>query len=289
MFLSYTAISKIIDNGDIIDYCPRKLYWTVVNPIYQIQKQVFLEGNYFESQCIDYGRDRKVIDDLPRHKVTGRKLITQKRIDHQVLSFKKQASQRNVIHNEINTQISFYFTWDQDEKIIIRSTPDIILTPFISDQHGEILATIDLKLTGDLNNDFGPYQWKEPIRRDLTQGILYSYGLLHRINFELNDKYNPKNELRQLFTENVKELLDSGVYQFIYWIFDKKEPLTSKIVPLEYDMEKKKFLDETIRKTIEIYREIHRMNYPTNPKYSLCRDCPIAHKCKDYTNTQEPI
>jgi len=286
MFLSYTAISRVLDNGDIIDYCPRKIYWTVVNPKYSISKKVFAEGNYFESQCIGYGRDGNSVNDLPRHKTTGRKLITQKRIDEQVMTFKKEAARRKLIHNEINTQIPYYFTWEEDPRIVIRSHPDIILSPFVSDEQGEILSSIDLKLTADLDNDYGPYQWAEPERRDLTQGFLYSYGLLYRLDFELNDKYNPGNHLRELFTEKVMMYLDSGAYQFIYWIFDHKPPLENKIVSVEMDQEKIKFLNETIRKTLEIYRELHRMNYPTNPKYELCRDCPIAKKCKDYTNTQ---
>lgn len=287
MFLSYTAISRVIDNGEIIDYCPRSIYWTVVNPKYRIHKPVFDHGIYFESQCIGYGRDGNSLDDLPRHRRTGRKLVTQQRIDEQVMSFKKEAPRRNVIHNEINTQIPIYFRWEEDENIIIRSHPDILITPFISDTQGKILATIDLKLTADLDNDYGPYQWANPEIRDLTQGILYSYGIQHRLDFELNDKFNPGNHLRELFTEEVLMYLNSGAYEFIYWIFDKKPPLENKVVSVVLDPEKLKFLNETIRKAIDIYREIHRLNYPTNPKYELCRDCPIKDKCKDYTNTQE--
>lgn len=286
-YLSYSAIHSVLDNGDIIPHCPRQIYWTVINKKFNVHKKVFDIGNYFETKAIGSGRSGSKLESLRHHTVSGRKPIVQTRLDKQVMTFKKKAEELKVQYRLSNIQVPYYFRWPENPNIIISTHPDIFLTPIVSKVFGgTVISTIDLKTTGSLESDYGSHQWAEPEKRDLLQGILYGYGISKCLDFDLNDKLNPTNNLRELFNNKTMEYLKSDAYIFYYWIFSYNEPLDNKLVPVIINKEKINFMNESIRKTIKIYRDMHRLGYPTNPDYDLCKTCPIKNMCKDAINEQ---
>ena len=233
-----------------------------------------MRGLYFESQCIGktaYG----YVNELPRL-LNGKKSVHNIRIDEQIFNFKSimKEDRYGIIlvddgfGNFKNCQIKNKKKLDIEDfegmDIYLEGTADII-SSIDFDKYQYEKACIDLKLTMDRNNTFGPYGWGEPSKLDHIQAYVYSY------------------------------LFDMP---FFYWVFDyNSRDRGEKIIPVNTDInhpDNARANEARIRfkETKQIIRSFcadilynEAMDWPTNPKYSRCKNCPVV--CPDRKTVEE--
>lgn len=204
--ISQSLIKKYTDKeGKEIDRCPFKIYTCYIIKSHSTTTTLsMLKGSYFETMCIGataYG----AVTDLPRKiRPANEKTIDHIRIDKQVENFKILADRYGLEITKNNIQIRHEKEWDRymhDDVIIIITGVTDIETNIL--YNGVILdAVIDLKLTGDIHNTWGDFNWSNPKYMDHIQMDMY---------FELTGKepfywvFDIKNEENLIYHHSVDE------------------------------------------------------------------------------------
>ena len=276
VFISQSLIKKMVVNGNVIDHCPAYLYWVHVVKKYRDQETLpMMLGKLFEHKALGIpGRSPSV----PRNQKTGKETEPHKRTLLQAEKFKYDAKELEIfISPEFNTQVTVLKRWEKDNRIILKGVFDLFPTVFKTPE-GLELNIIDLKLTGNIKSTFGPFSWGNPMAIDHIQGVLYWY-LVQDIDFELNDKFNSGNYLRDIMTDDVLEAIRERAYSFRYMIYDFSPQMNSQIMKVEISPDRIYQMHESIRKTVEMLEEYNRLKWPTYP-HNSCKDCPVLH-CKD--------
>lgn len=294
-YLNQSTIKKFIKKGSEISHCPRQIYYSYISREFpDPTTDAMLKGKYFESKAImgtAHGGD--LVLDLPRKRVPekikkknpnaiGDKTVAQIRIDEQVEIFKQKAEQYGVVYNEYNTQVKIYKRWHENPKVILSGELDIFPT-VIKYKESWYLTIVDLKLTGSIANTFGDFSWADFDNMDHLQALHYLY-LLKDIDFDLNNKINPGNNLRALLNDKRLEMINNDYLLFIYWIFDYKPKLEDMFKPFIMNNFDLQHYYETIRKAIAMLEFMHTQKYPPNPNAALCSKCNVKN-C-EFINSQ---
>lgn len=244
--INQSLIKEFLDRGNEKgNVCPRKIYVKYIYGLEIEKSDAIKKGLLFEDLC--FGTNRNNIK-FPR--VRGnRKSISEQRIEFQAHLFKETMKERKAVINEMNTQILIYKRWEMEKSIILKGTLDVFPTTILDFDTGELgLAIIDTKFTGNIDSSFGKFRWGELDRMDHLQAVMYNY-LVRDIDYNLNDRLNPGNNLKEL-TSSIKDLLDAGIINFWYYIADDKPNYASKFI--KYILKPGDFsdLNESIRKTV---------------------------------------
>jgi len=299
--ISQSLIRKFLYKGNEIEGCPKKIYHTEIFRDFPTELEgPRLDGMYFESGVIGTSASGLNVIDLPRKKLTklqiaqnekaireGKKppnipikKIGQIRLDHQMkifeqLAFKYQLS----IFPKTNTQVHIMKLWESDNRIMLSMTLDIFPTYVLGFKDGEdkiYWSIVDLKVTGNIHNTFGPYCYGDAEHLDKIQGRMYHYGVR-----DIDYKLNP--ELVNLLQPGCVRAIEENRIRFLMWVFDyKKEELENKFVEVKWGHSEKAELFESIRKTVSIIEDHEMQGWPTKPEYSFCNKCPLVH-CPDKT------
>jgi hypothetical protein len=285
MIITQSLIKQLYHKGDEIIHCPFKIKTLFIDRIESPPTQPQLEGNYFETLCLGSGSHDRIVTDLPRIKPTkkqkennepGRKHITQIRIEYQAEVFLNECNNLKININKSNTQTSLSKKINCDFEL--QGCLDIF--PVYLD--GKI-NIIDLKLTKDINNEYGIFCWGQPERMDDIQGLIYRY-LAHEYIKENVDYIDWNIDL-----DNIDDWLDNNII-FKYWVFDSKPIPENKFIKSRWDQNTKNNLKETIRKTMELLSLLDKHNWPKQPDYNVCKWCPLNPKylggCSECETTQ---
>lgn len=289
--ISQSLIRKFLRDGDEIPLCPKNLYYTELTKEYEIPPTLpMLHGSYFETLVLGSGRDGEKVKDLPRKKLTqkqgrenkvraakgeelmvGGKTVAQIRIEEQAERFNiLRAQKQMMIVPEYNTQVKILKRWKEDESVVLSGTLDIFPTPILG-KDGLQMAIVDLKLTGDIDNEFGGFPWGTPERMDHIQGKMYHY-LVREVDFELNP------HLKNIITKPVRNIIADNNVLFLYWVFSYSSgDLRDKFVRYDWDYLKEKELHESIRKTISFIEFYEKKGWPAEPEYERCANCPLVN------------
>jgi len=320
--ISQSFIKQVVDVNDneklFCDFQLNEAYITKRQPL--PDKEVFQDGKFFESISIEStAHGNELVLDLERKRpnkrqmalgLKGDKKIKQIRIEEQSKNFKELCKQKDIIVNKNNTQVVIYKRW---KDVIIRGELDIGFVPIKTKLYGDTISIIDLKLTGNIENKFGEHGWANFEFINKIQAKLYTW-LIQDIDLELNDFLNPNNNIRQAlqfcgyrlikkFNPELYETLDFDNLQdeealllmdvtrklisdhkilFIYWVFDHSPSLNNNMFP--YPMDKVRYyeLDETLRKTVSILRDMQSYvkangRFRTNVHPDLCNNCWIKN------------
>lgn len=272
-YISPSLIKKFFNKGNEVDYCPRRIMDTYINPVEEVKTTLSMEsGRFFESLCLGRTRDGEVVDDLNRKK-NGTKTIDQVRIEEQALVFKQKSKKYMMIIDDANTQTEINLKLN--DEFTLQGHPDIFPTPVIT-KDGLKMACFDLKLTKDIDCEFLPFCWGRPDLMDHTQGIGYIYIIE---NISLGDN----EHLSEILTPSVIRLCNANEFVFRYWVFSYgAKGLTDKFVPITYDAHAKNEFKELLRKTMSLIEYNDKTGWKTNPCYKLCNDCPLKATCSDY-------
>jgi len=326
--LSQSAMKNLIDReGNEIMYCAKQFAETFITKRWKWpDKEAFKRGRYFETLAIGGSSSHgKGEDNEPERKIQskrqmmleqkGNKKVSTERIEEQAENFKKNAAHKNLTYADYNTQVVVYKVINPEAPIkewkLFRGEIDWGPVPTKTKTYGRTITLIDLKLSADLSNLFGPYAWANHEYVNKIQS--YSYvDMMKNIDLELNDIINPGNNIREalwrcghkmieidnpnlaeaidvddiseeeieLLTNMVTTLIDSGNINFIYWIYDFSPRKENLIVPVEVNKTTQLILKETIRKSVNIVEEIIDY-YKTNKEFklnahpTLCQECHI--------------
>jgi len=300
LFLNQSLAKEIIDLwGNEVENCPRMINELYIAKNFEAEPTLSqLKGSYFETLCIGSGTNGKVIDDLPRVKQKGKNFGTktkdQLRIDQQVIHFNQLCLQNGIqIIPGFHTQVRIIKHYKKNVYLI--GDVDTAGLQFMY-KDNPFVGSIDIKLTQNVYSDFGPYGWGDLSKIDMIQADMY-HNLVMDIDFELNDKYNPKNHLRQLFTPILQQVFNNGEGRFMFWVFGYKfldgenEYLHQFKDPERLRTnERTADLQNRLDHTISIIKEMKGNGYPAKPNYDLCKKCPVNHLnggyCKE-ADTQE--
>jgi hypothetical protein len=275
--------SYLYKEDEIENRCPRKIYVQYVLGLRSEPTIPMMRGLLFEDLCC--GTNNNNIE-LPRHKRNGKKTVAHKRVEEQAHIFKqwlRDRSEGNAVVNEINSQIKIYKRWPIDPDIILSANIDIfpVIIQEIDKDIGEVkyvVSIIDLKFSQDITTTFGKFAWGNIKFMDHTQAIMYLY-IVQDIDYDLNDALNPGNNLRGL-TKPIKDILDSGLHQFRYYVADSKPNYQAKayryiLKPGDFTM-----LNESIRKTVNLIREDNENGWEPVPGPNCNGDMSLGiHKC----------
>jgi len=294
--ISQSLVKKFLKNGDELPICPKYIYETAITGNYKEPPTIpRLNGSYFETLVLGSGRGGHKTLDLPRKKITkdqqaknairiekgleplpGTKKIDQIRIEEQAERFKILSAQRQIMISEYNTQVPIVKKWDKDPNVFLRGELDIFPTPILG-KDGLQMAIIDVKLTGDVDNNFGDFCWGDPFRMDHIQGQMYHY-LVRDINPMLN------KGIRNIVTPAVTRMIDDNRVLFLYWVFSYGSgDLKDKFVRYDWEPIKEAELHESIRKTVSILEDNDTRGWKADPEYERCSKCPVkecAERCE---------
>lgn len=254
-------------------------------------------GRYFESMILGKSARGQYTDDLPRKKLTkkviaenavrkanklpllkGEKYLHQIKIDEQIARFKALAKKYKVIITDYNVQVPILTVWDQDPDVLLSAELDVFPTTILLEDELNA-AIIDLKLTSDIHNEYGEYCYGKPEYLDLIQGKMYHYVVRN-----INENLNP--HLAGIITDSIKRLIEQNRIMFLLWVFNYKgAELEDKFIRINWDKNKESELHESIRKTKAILEYGESNDWPTNPEYSLCKNC-LNKECPDRAKIQ---
>ncbi len=269
LVITQSLIKELFHNGnELPDHkiCFRKIYVKYILGIRTGGGITQSKGLLFEDLACDTNNNNV---SLPRNSRTGRKLTDELRIEQQAQIFKEWKRSVSGTVNETNSQIVIYKEWGPDRSILLKGTLDIF--PFIhADANtGEMIVSIlDLKFTQDIHSTYGKFCWGEPERMDHLQAVYYS-NLVRDIDYNLNDKLNPDNILREL-TEPIKHILDTGQCKFKYYVADSKPECNSNVFPYIIKPDDFAEMNESIRKTVFLLRDANENEWPANPNSITC-------------------
>lgn len=286
--ISQSLIKKFLKKGEEIPVCPKLIYETAITGNIEIPPtEPMLKGSYFETLTLGSGRGGHKTLDLPRKAITkdqeakntariekgeeplpGAKRIDQIRIEEQAERFKILRAQRQMMISEYNTQVPIYKKWEHNPEVFIRGELDIFPTPILG-KEGLQMAMVDLKLTADIDNEYGDFCWGDPFRMDHIQGQTYHY-LVRDIDPLLN------KGVRDIVTEPVRNIINNNQVLFLYWVFSYGSgDLKDKFVRYDWDKVREAEFHESVRKTVSIIEDYESQEWPAVPEYERCIKCPI--------------
>ena len=292
LYISNSLVKYLFLNGnERPNICPKQVFSKFVIKNYpDSPTRCMLDGKYFETLCLgSSSRGDKQLD-LPRLN-NGNKGVTQLRIEKQVLLFKLLCEKYQIRVNEHNTQTVYYKEWHKDRRVILRAEMDIAPTTILRniDNQGEALwlSIIDLKLTVNINSDWGEFGWGDYANMDKTQGMFYQY-MWRDMDVDFNISESGETWYESFRTGFMKELIEKKLFLFYYWVFShaKTGMDHQKLCRVVWDKAKELDLHEAIRKTVSLMELWNEEGFKANPSYEACKDCKLEN-CKEKTTEEE--
>ena len=272
--ISSSLITKFYSNGEKKDICPLKMFVTLIDKQYPlVQTEPMLYGQYLESLLIGCTATGDALIDLPRDKRTGAKSVYQKRIEQHYSLWEMRKQMYGIIVNTKgdlkNVQMRTFKKWESKSypeiNINIYATADLI-SPFKDNGINYDMAIIDIKGTGDVNNNYGNYCWGTPERIDPFQLVLYS----------------------RIF----------DIPNALFMVFDWSKNTGFKIVPKNVNpnhadpikANEAKLRIKTMEQTIDSFIAdlvfYDKSGWKAEPSHEHCNKCPHIY-CENYNKTFE--
>jgi hypothetical protein len=262
--LSQSLMKKFIKRGNIIDFCPWKVFEESINKKYREPTEAMLKGLFFETKVLGGSAKGAAVHSLRKQK-SGKKYIYQIRIESQVLEARKDIKRLGISVNKITTQQRFAKIWhgfdEFDVTVIITGELDVL--SHMNKENGKrVLTTIDHKLTADLTSTWGDFSWGAPDTMDHIQAHTYEFltGL-----------------------------------PFVYFIYDYKPNLVKKVpLPVEITNTIRSEFNETVRKACAIILEQEQIGWKPIPgllekrgskEVNMCDYCKVK-SCEHFNKLQ---
>lgn len=251
------------NSGEARRVCPKRIYHQYIKGIESVTTEAMKLGNYFEYKCLGKPSRGRPVPILATKK-DGGKYADHIRIEQQAERFKSHLENAETFYIEIEDTDVYveveYYIKELDVTVTLKGTFDFVGKIYYINQDGEVerICNIigDLKLTKDLESEWGYYNWSNPGTIDQRQGIMYS--LIARLtNYFKND-------------------LDT---HFMYFVYDYTSMLKYEFFRVRYNGTKESELKEYFRKLVIELEEMQEKGYPYNPIFSECGKCAIKDNC----------
>lgn len=231
------------------EMCPIEFKAKHIDKTWQFEPSIEMEwGNYFETQCIGSTIGGAFSFAKSIHGEKMLKSIFKERVDAQVLQYRKF---KDIVCEKVLSRQEYISTTVKD------STGQLIPIEGTIDMKWQLKsakrAVMDLKLTGDTDNDFGKFAWGSPEKMDLSQ--IVHYGLLdkeyHKVEYPVTK----------------------------YWVFDKGVDLKKKLIDVKVS---ENALYHHIENLSEAYNEISLAiamdDWKPKNTYENCSKCKAPCK-----------
>jgi len=207
VLISQSLMKQFIMFNDPIEFCPYQIKRTYIDKAYDKRTDAMTNGVFFESLAIGGDVRGNTITDLPRLR-TGKKSTDHKRIESQVLEFKRDANELELEIDRFTSQQRFCKVWHgmADVDIIVIFIGGLDLLSPIKYNGEKRLAAIDLKLTKDVSNTNGNFCWGSPNDMDHTQAYSYSWMTGLPFYYMVYD-YKPKMEKKSPLKVNINAII----------------------------------------------------------------------------------
>ena len=274
--ISSSLITRFYHRGNKRDFCPLKMYVTVITKKFKIDPTPSMQqGCYLETMLLGEGADGHTVTDLPRHKVTGAKCVVQKYIDKQASIMWPMIKEQQgiIVHKDgpyknvqVRQKIKWKFNEYPDIEVNIYATADLI-SPIRGNGYEYDMAVLDVKGCGNVDSDYGEYGWSgDSLKyKDHFQLVLY-----HRV-FDL-----PVGYLDFDWSKNIG-------YKDIPVNVNTNHPDKEKAMEARYRI---KEMEETIRKTLVDIVSYEKSGWNAEPSTESCDKCP-NYLCQHYKKTTE--
>lgn len=286
--INSSLIKAIIHHGNFReDQCMKKVKALFFGKTKSIPSPVQSYGLYFETKAIGGSARNQKTEILP---LTSRGKITaiQERIDQQIDIFRLQLLENYInVVSGINTQVQVFKRINQD--LIVSATYDIFPSPILYKNQILPVSAIDLKITKDIDSDWGEFGWGNFENMDHTQLVLQNF-IVRDFDEDLNARLNPKLIQMNLIRPIMKEYLDN--LPVFYWVFEYGTKLRNQLYRVNVDNLMIMELKETIRKVdVIIWEQNQRIGWNANPSYDNCQFCPLnfmnGGTCREATIIKE--
>ena len=270
LYISTTMIKTFFTKGLLKEYCPQYVYHKRIINSFESDSPtpVQLNGLYFETKCFGKSAGNRKFDELPRINKGIKKSVDNLRIDEQILMFKQLTIDRNFVVDKEMRNVQLFIkgkypnTIYQDVTVILTAELDY-LGPFKDNGVFYPTAVVDLKLTKDVDSEWGDFCWGKPEFMDHTQATFISY---------------------------------MTKFPFFYWIFDyKPSGRSNRVIQINHDVNhidpvvanKAKFrlnqLHEDIRKTVVEIVTNFKTGWERRPVIENCKKCNLDCELKKTT------
>lgn len=254
--------------------CMKRIYHMSIDPsVRSIATENQLKGLFFESLCLGATADGSAVTDLKR-KPNGEKTIAQERLEAQHSVFELGCVKHFItVAKKINTQVKVFKRFN--DYAIIQATTDLFPTQMLYEKTILPVVAIDIKVTGDLDNDFGEFGWGNVDNMDHTQMILTNY-ILRDIDMDLNAKMDSNLAKHGLIRHEYLDHLQN--VPVFYWVFEHGKKMRNRIFKVNVDSARIRELEEVLRKVIIIIEdEFVNNGWQANPSYKECEHCPLNY------------
>ena len=209
------------------------------------------KGLYFETKVLGSSADGSKTITLPLT-TAGKKTADQHRIEQQVANFKSVIKEHEITIQRKQIKIDTVI----DKNFALGTVLDII---GIVDEDNPCI--IDLKLTANVNSEWGDFAWGTPELMDHTQAILSCY---------------------------IFEQMYDAQPVWYYLLFDYKPESDYKIIRRTIKGLDYKELQQQLNTIIQQILEWEKADWPYVPTYNNCYTCPLKAFCTQQI-TRKPI
>jgi hypothetical protein len=250
--------------------CPKRLYHTrITNDTSEELTESLARGIFFEYKAFGTlpNNPSQQIVDLPRLQ-NGKKSADQVRIEMQadMLPLNFQKMKWDIAYTNFNTTIKL------NDKFSIKVILDAVVNAY-DEEHGEVTAIVDTKLTKDVNNKFGDSCWGSPEFMDHLSAVVY-YWVFSLLLKEISEKHpNLKSDLP---------------IKFYYYVADYKQDMECKIIEKVIHPNSIREMEHKLKSSMSLILSWEEQGFPAMPHSSLCSNCPLYSKC-DEKETRLPV
>ena len=233
--------------------CPAKAKAVHLDGMPTKETESMRKGNYLETLLWGSTETGEVVT-LPLLK-SGKKSVDQLRIERSAFLLKERWSAE---YRMDWRTIRHHITIGLNERYVFRARLDAISSMYDPGMGEETMETVivDLKLTGGLNNTFGPFAWGAPHTMDHTQAYLYSWA------------YEQVHGVR---------------VPFYYIVLSYKDIDAHKRIRVNVDNMRIREALESMRRTMAaIDRYTALENWPRIPSNMNCASCPLKNVCPSF-------
>lgn len=259
-----SLVKQMFHKGELRVHCPRKIYVNYVAKTHKSPSSIYmLRGLYFEYRCL--GAMSSHQEDVPdwsslfHIRDQEKPLAETDRILKQVDNFREKivpAYGLEIDEERVQVKGSKLL---EGHGIVLDGEADLITPISFTANSKEYVfgdAVTDLKLTGDIHNDFGEFSWAKAQDMDHIQA--YIYGAIWEL-------------------------------PFMYLVFDYKK--NSEFLPILKTMDNTESMEhmQTILSTKALILDYEEKKWPAVSSYKLCKNCMLQDVCDKFINKPDAL
>lgn len=232
---------SLVKSSEKETFCPKKYLETEILGNFKREPSLaMIQGQYFEYLATGALNREGEVAEIPFTQ-KAKKTTAQVRIEWQAQKFTENLAKNDIQIVSVGGLLKFHLykefltTGIEDTEVLYKGLPYIL----------------DIKLTGDINNDYGDFCWGAFGKMDKLQA--YTYVLL---------KYHM-----------------TGIrYGFLYYVADHKKKPESVLLEVENPLENHMEVYRRFRQTYFRMVRFEKQGYPEVPSKD-CKSCPVT-SCK---------